>query len=228
MIAINEEFVKTASLIGEPVRATILWTLLDGRSMTASELAIAAETSASNISMHLAKLVQAEILKADHQGRHRYFSFARKDVAYVIEAIASINGSAIKVYSSVLPVNQVRQCRTCYDHLAGKTGVALTDALINKKIIKSKDQVFELTMKGKKWFADLEIDTTELQRMRRSFLRPCLDWSERRYHMAGSLAAALLDKMIAEDWIRKTRNSRAAVVTSKGQKALYEKLKLSL
>ncbi len=223
----KEHFKQTAALIAEPVRATVLWTLLDGKSFTASELAIAADTSASNISMHLSKLLNAGLLKAENHGRHRYYSFARKEIAYAVEALNTlIPSSSKKMMHDDDIIAPVRQCRTCYDHLAGKTGVAITDALLKQRIIAADDNYFGLTVKGKKWFLEWDIDTDALQQQRRSFLRPCLDWSERRYHMAGSLAAALLDKMLLQDWVRRTKNSRAVVVTAKGQKNLYDRLKV--
>jgi len=227
MNAIKDHFIETAALVSEPVRATILWTLLDGKSFTATELAIAADTSASNISMHLAKLVKADLLKAENHGRHRYYSFSRKEIAYAVEGLAALIPHTIKKYKQVNDsIQPIQQCRTCYDHLAGKTGVAITDALLKQRMITAGDGSFELAAKGKRWFLEMGIDTNELQKQRRSFLRPCLDWSERRYHIAGSLAAAFLDKMLLQDWIRKIKNSRAVVVTAKGQKNLYEKLKM--
>lgn len=227
MIAMKEQFKETVALVAEPVRATILWTLLDGKSFTATELAMAADTSASNISMHLAKLVNAGLLKAEYHGRHRYYSFAGKEVAYAIEAISSlVPFDSKKTTAAIDEVPAIKKCRSCYDHLAGKTGVAVTDALLKQKIISAGDKEFDLTAKGKKWFSELGIDVKELQQQRRSFLRPCLDWSERRYHIAGSLAAAFLQKMFEEDWVRRIKNSRALVVTAKGEKLLYEKLKV--
>jgi DNA-binding transcriptional ArsR family regulator len=223
----KEHFKETAALIGDPVRATVLWTLLDGKSFTATELAITADTTPSNISMHLSKMVNAGLLKAENHGRHRYYSFARKDIAYAVEALTTlIPPSSAKIKKESADILPVQQCRTCYDHLAGKTGVAITDALIKQKIIVLNKNEFKLTTKGKNWFDKLHIDTDELLQQRRSFLRPCLDWSERRYHIAGSLAAALLDKMLQQDWVRKTKNSRAVIVTAKGQKNLYDQLKL--
>jgi DNA-binding transcriptional ArsR family regulator len=227
MIVMKDHFKNTAALICEPVRATILWTLLDGKAFTATELAIAADTSASNISMHLARLVHANLLKAESHGRHRYYSFSRKEIAYAVEAIAALVPQSSKPPMEVNhTISPVQQCRTCYDHIAGKTGVAVTDALLKQKIITASNNNFELTSKGKKWFLEMDIDTDELQQQRRSFLRPCLDWSERRYHIAGALAAALLDKMFQQDWVRRVKNSRAVVVTAKGQKNLYERLKI--
>src|SRR5882762_2925095 len=124
----EHHFKEIAALIGDPVRATIMWKLLDGKAFTATELAIAADTSASNISMHLARLLQAGLLRVENQGRHRYYKFARKEIAYAIEAMASlitVPAVAGKTNSDEMPA--IKYCRTCYDHLAGKTGVALTD-----------------------------------------------------------------------------------------------------
>ena len=223
----KERFKETAALIAEPIRATILWTLMDGRAFTATELAIAADTSASNISMHLARLVRGGLLKVESQGRHRYYALSGPETAYAMEALAALSSPAAAVAGKVDP-SPIKLCRTCYDHLAGKTAVTITDALLKQGMMTSVDSGFGLTAKGKRWFGELGINVDELATLRRSFLRPCLDWSERRYHIAGSLAAALLDKMLQEDWIRRTRNSRAVVVTGKGQKELYTLLKVGV
>ena len=217
----ESRFKEIASLIGDPTRATILWVLLDGKAFTATELAIAADTSPQNISMHLSKLVQAELLSVESQGRHKYYKFSNKDIAYAIEALANLIPPAKA--TKTIKENPVTHCRTCYDHLAGKMGVLITDSLLQQKII---DPDFEVSKKGEKWFAAFGIDMDELRQQRRSFLRPCLDWSERRHHIAGSLAAALLDRMLEDDWMRRTKNSRAIVITAKGQKKMYEYFKI--
>ena len=225
----ENEFKQIAGLIGDPTRASIMWALLDGKAFTATELALAAATTPQNISMHLAKLVQADLLNVENQGRHRYYKYARKEVAYAIEAMANLLPPAsVKSPGEKENNSAIKHCRTCYDHLAGKVGVAVTDGLLKQKILVENNNQFEVSVKGEKWFAAFDIDADELKQQRRSFLRPCLDWSERRYHMAGSLAAAFLNKMIEQDWFRATKNSRAMVVTAKGQKKLYEYFKLIL
>src|SRR3954468_4807136 len=142
----ESRFKEIASLIGDPTRATILWVLLDGKAFTATELAIAADTSPQNISMHLSKLVQAELLSVESQGRHKYYKFSSKDIAYAIEALANLvpQSKAMKTVKE----NSVTHCRTCYDHLAGKVGVSITDSLLQQKII---DADFEVSRKGEKW-----------------------------------------------------------------------------
>lgn len=225
----KHEFKETAALVAEPVRATILWTLLDGKAYTATELAVAADTSSSNISMHLTKLLNAGLVKVETQGRHRYYGYAGKEVAYAVEALAALMPFAAKKPSPEKEeVPALRQARTCYDHLAGKAGVTIAEALVKQKIIIVANNDFELSAKGKKWFVGLGIDPDELEQQRRSFVRPCLDWSERKHHLAGSLAAALLDKMLKEDWMRKLKSSRALIITAKGQKMLYEMLRVNI
>lgn len=225
----EEQFKQIAALIGDPTRAAIMWTLLDGKAFTATELAMAANTTAQNTSMHLAKLVQANLLTVESQGRHRYYKYARKEVAYAIEAMANLLPAPDnKANSNSEPHSAIKHCRTCYDHLAGKVGVAITDSLLQQKILVQQNKEFVVSKKGIQWFAAFDIDIAALQQQRRSFVRPCLDWSERRYHMAGSLAAALLQAMLSADWLRTTQHSRALVITGKGQKQLYTYFKLAL
>lgn len=214
---------QIASLIGDPVRAVILWTLLDGRAYTATELAISTNTSPQNISMHLGKLIQADLLIAEKQGRHRYYRFSRQEVAYAIEAIAHLipNEKQKKMVSHQHNA-AIAHCRTCYDHLAGKIGVSIADSLLKQRMLLQKADLFELSSKGEKYMGQLGINLPELRQQRRIFLRPCLDWTERRYHIAGALGAALLDLMLADDWIRRTHQSRAIVVTARGEKKMQE------
>lgn len=209
-------------LIGDPVRVNILWTLLDGKAYTASELAMSTDTSLQNISMHLSKLTQADLLTVEKQGRHRYFRFSRDEVAYAIEGLVNlVPEGKRKNIGDENEIPDIQYCRTCYDHLAGKIGVMITAQLIKQKLLRlSEEKSFVLTTKGKGLFESLEIDTGNLKSQRRTFARPCLDWSERKYHLAGSLGAALLEKILQEDWIRRTKNSRVIVITSKGRKEL--------
>jgi DNA-binding transcriptional ArsR family regulator len=223
----EKEIGYITSLIGDPVRTNILWTLLDNRAYTATELAISADTSPQNISMHLNKLVQADLLAVESQGRHKYYKFSKPEVAYVIEAIGNLlpNEKHKKIISNKAN-SEIKYCRTCYDHLAGKVGVLITEALLEQKIIELDTNIYNVTKKGAIFFADLEINIEELKKCRRIFAKPCLDWSERKHHLAGSLGAALLDKMLSLDYIRRTKNSRAIVITSKGKLHLYDRFKV--
>jgi DNA-binding transcriptional ArsR family regulator len=218
---------QIASLIGEPVRAKILWSLLDGRAYTARELAIGADTTPQNLSMHLGKLLRAGLLVVEVQGRHRYYTFSREEVAYAIEAMANL----VPIQQMTRPdpdTVPIKFCRTCYDHLAGKVGVLITESLLQQKLIVYRDRALDTTSKGVGWFAENGIDCEALKLQRRSFIKPCLDWTERRHHLAGALGAALLDKMLAEHWFRRTANSRAVVVTPKGAQALVTYFKIQL
>ena len=223
----EEQFIKIATLIGDPTRASIMWALLDGKAFTATELAIVANTSPQNISMHLVKLLDADLLCVEKQGRHKYYRFSNKEIAYAIEGMANLISRPVvsdkKVVGKLPPI---KYCRTCYDHLAGKIGVALTNSLVEQNIIIDANTNFEISLEGEKWFSDFGINIEELKKQRRLFLKPCLDWSERKNHMAGSLAASLLNKMIANDWLRKTTNSRAIIITGKGEKELLRYFKI--
>jgi len=223
----EDQFIKTASLIGDPTRASILWTLMDGRAFTATELAVSVNTSPQNISMHLGKLLDADLLCVEKQGRHKYYRFSNKEVAYALEAMASLVPKP-EVASKNKTENYppIKFCRTCYDHLAGKIGVALTDSLLEQKIIVNQNNTFEISSDGKKWFSDFGINLEEAQKQKRIFLKPCLDWSERRNHIAGSIGTLLFNKMLKEDWLRKTENSRAITVTGKGEKELLKYFKI--
>ncbi|OQP49832.1 transcriptional regulator [Niastella yeongjuensis] len=223
----DSQFGNITSLIGDPIRSIVLWTLLDGRAYTATELAICADTSAQNISMHLSKLVRADLLTVESQGRHRYYRFSRQEVAYAIEALANLISHKDQVKETAIDISDIKYCRTCYDHLAGRVGVLVTEKLIAQKIIELQNKVYTLTTKGDKFFRDFGIDVNELKNKRRLFARPCLDWSERKYHLSGSLGAALLNEMLQADWLRRKKNSRAIVITSKGQAGLYSKFKIS-
>tara|TARA_R110000744_G_scaffold181026_2_gene300020 strand:+ start:645 stop:1328 length:684 start_codon:yes stop_codon:yes gene_type:complete len=225
----EENFISTASLLCEPSRAKIVWKLLDGRAYTASELALVSGLSATSVSNHLSKLLNGEIVKVDVQGRHRYYSFANSEVAYVVESMANLSNQ--KLTSKVdnqLSKNDVKYCRTCYDHLAGKVGVLIADKLVSKKIIELREKSYVVTENGNKFFSDFDLDLTELQEQRRYFAKACLDWSERKYHLAGSLGNALLKKMLELDWVRRTKNSRAIVITSVGRSGIRDKFGIEL
>ncbi|MDC8100726.1 MULTISPECIES: ArsR/SmtB family transcription factor [Chryseobacterium] len=225
----EKEIGYITSLIGDPIRTTILWSLLDNKAYTATELAIHADTSPQNISMHLNKLVQADLLTVERQGRHKYYRFSKPEVAYAIEAIGNLipNDRHKKIVSNT-DNSSIKYCRTCYDHLAGKVGVLLTEALLTHKIIDFDVNTYIVTKSGTRFFAELEVNIEDLKKQRRAFARPCLDWSERKHHLAGSLGAALLDKMLSLDYVRRTKNSRAILLTSKGKQYLYERFKISV
>ena len=219
----DNQFAIVASLIGEPARATMLWNLLDGKAYTAGELALSAGLSAQSASNHLNKLIEAELLKMEKQGKHRYYRFAKPEVAYAIEAIANLVPPKAKAAPQKQFANgDIQFARTCYDHLAGKIAVGLAQSLVQQKIIKLQGEEYVVTKTGTAWFDKLGIDVEAVQQQKRAFARPCLDWTERKYHLAGSLGAALLDQMLAKNWLRRKPNERTVVLTGKGERALQE------
>jgi DNA-binding transcriptional ArsR family regulator len=224
----ESQFSKLTSLIGDPVRSKIMWALLDGRAFTATELAIYADTTSQNISMHLQKLVSSDLLSVEKQGRHRYYNYSRADISYAIEALANLIPASGKNIPLKIMDEPIRYCRTCYDHLAGKVGVTITDTLIEQQLILKNGPDFTVSSEGESFFNTLNIDITLLRKQKRSFARACLDWSERKSHLAGSLGSALFDLMIANNWMRRTQNSRAIVVTGKGRKMLLERFKIEV
>ncbi len=216
---------SVAELIGEPARAAVLVALLDGRSLTAGELALIANVSAQSASAHLSKMV----VKARSSGRHRYYSLAGPDVAHAMEALGAI---ATLPRPSTAPQSQneleIRKARSCYDHLAGRIAVEMVKALETSKVIRiSGDRDYELGRNGRSWFSNLGIDTDALQRSRRSFACQCLDWTERRPHLAGALGAELCARTLALGWFARQRNKRALRVTHKGTRELHTRFGIS-
>ncbi len=222
-----EAFASISGLICEPARAKMLWNLLDGRAFTASELAVVADISATSASNHLSKLIEADIIKVEAQGRHRYFSFSKPEVAYAVEALANLAGNSSSNRKEIVS-SGVKYCRTCYDHLAGFVGVKFAEALKQKGYIKQSDAGYLVTEQGWKWFAVFDIFKNDFENNRRPLTRQCLDWSERRPHLAGQLGAAVLKKMMDKKWFKKVQFSRELIVTSKGRQGFYNLLGIPL
>jgi DNA-binding transcriptional ArsR family regulator len=204
-----------AALIGDPTRAGFLLALTEKDALPLSELARLAGVSNSTASIHLGKLVDAGLLSVEPHGRHRYFRLANPAVATALEALAAI--APPRPVSSTQEANGIRAARTCYDHLAGEVGVALLDGLRRKRIVRTRDSNVELTPSGRKRFEELGVD---LAPTRRQFTRLCLDWSERRYHLAGALGAALTRQLFELGWIQRSASGRAVRVTAKGRRGL--------
>ncbi|MFT3674392.1 MAG: winged helix-turn-helix domain-containing protein [Chitinophagaceae bacterium] len=217
-----EKFSKITALICEPVRAKILWSLLDGKAYTATELAAFANISITSASNHLSKLLDADFLKVETQGRHRYFTFSNADVAYAVEALAQL--SDIGTTEDVIKNKStgIKYCRTCYDHLAGFAGVQLTEAMEKKGYLKKDGKQYLVTKNGWTWLQLFEVKQSNYSNIRRPITRQCLDWSERRPHLAGQLGADLLQIMLKKQWFKKKQFSRELVVTAKGCREIYE------
>lgn len=208
-----------AALIGEPTRAAMLIALLDGRELPASDLAKAAHLSPAATSLHLAKLVQGGLLVARKEGRHRYYGLASHDVAHALEALGLVSTRPPPAAAERTPL---RNARTCYDHLAGVLSVALTERLrVSRRLVAREDRTFEITDEGGRWFAtELAIDVGALAHGKRTLARQCLDWTERRPHVAGALGAAMLDTFLTRRWVARAKDTRALRITTVGQQAL--------
>lgn len=218
-----------AALLGDPTRATMLDALMDGRARPAGELARTAGIAPSTASEHLARLVAGRLLVVEPSGRERLYRLASADVAEVLEALSRL-GSEQPV-SSLRAAGRrdaLQAARTCYDHLAGRLGVAVTDALIARDVLRSHDGSFELSEDGAVFLAEIGVDVDGARARKRVFARSCLDWSERRPHLAGALGAALADAALGHGWVRRRPNDRALDVTPHGVAALRERLGVSV
>jgi DNA-binding transcriptional ArsR family regulator len=211
-----------AALISEPARGRMLVALLDGRSLPATELAQRAGITCQTASSHLAKLAQGRLLKVIPQGRHRYYRIANARVADLLESMARF--APINEVAEPGPKSPIQIARTCYNHLAGSLGVRLTEAIVDRKYLRVIGRDYQLTRKGTEWFADLAIDINALRKSGRVFARQCLDWSERRNHLAGALGSALAEQLFERGWTKRLRESRAVQITELGRRELKDRL----
>src|SRR5215475_10590953 len=213
---------SVGDLIGEPARSAILICLLDGRARTAGELAFTANISAQSASGHLSKLIDGGLLTARSSGRHRYFSLAGPEVAFALEALGAIATKArpaatVREHSS----DGLNEARSCYDHLAGRIAVELAQKLEDRQIIRSGGtRDYELGKEGWSWFTGFGIDVEPLKRTRRCFARKCVDWTERRPHLAGALGMALYSRLLTLGWVARRRDTRAVRITEAGARQL--------
>jgi DNA-binding transcriptional ArsR family regulator len=231
----ENDFAPAAALLADPTRAAILRALLPGRPLAAGELARVAGVGAATASHHLAKLLGGGMVAVAQQARHRYYQLAGHEVAAALEAIGLI--------SPMVPARSLRQsrearahaeARTCYDHLAGRAGVELLDALLREGLLagglnsgelnsgEPAASHFELTRSGRKKLCSFGIDIEEIRRSRRQFAGACMDWTQRRHHLNGALAAAITGRMFTLGWIERGTRRRSVVVTERGVRGLAE------
>lgn len=225
----SPNIVEVASLIGEPSRVAILLSLLGGKSLPASELARSARITPQTASSHLAKLVEGGLLISQSYGRHRYYRLATAEVGHALEALHAIaSPKPIRSLRESDQLRQMRYARTCYDHLAGEIGVALTDRLIELGLIEESGKDFVLNESGKQKLHGFGVEVEGNIKSRRSFARQCLDWSERRHHLAGSLGASLTNRLFELGWIERMPDNRAVRVTEAGITGLSQEFGLQL
>ncbi len=223
----TNEISNIAILIGEPARTAMLCTLMHGQSLTATELANSANITPQTASAHLARLVDAKLLTVHRQGRHRYHRLATPEVAKFIESainLAQLSPAPTRPIFTGPRDQAMRRARTCYDHFAGRLGVAITDSMLKKKWIEFDDEAGSLTARGARALARAGIDLQQAGQKpsRRPICRPCLDWSERRPHIAGKVGAAICQHFFHHDLVRRVADSRALQLTAKGQVVLRE------
>lgn len=204
----------TAALLGDPARANMLLALMDGRALTAKELAYAAHVSPQTTSGHLAKLAAAGLLALQKQGRHHYYRLASPLVAEMVESIMAVADPSPARRATWRGGEALRNARTCYDHLAGRLGVGLADALCTGGHLTLAADGGALTASGRRL---LQAFGAEAAAGKQVFCRPCLDWSERRPHIAGRLGAALAARCFELGWIARQRDTRAVTITPAGQ-----------
>jgi DNA-binding transcriptional ArsR family regulator len=242
------DLARTAALIGDPGRARVLRALADGRELAASVLAHEAGVAASTASVHLSKLVEGGLVKAERRGRHRYFRLAGPEVARAMEALAEIAPEApVRSLREGTKAQAVRAARTCYDHLAGRLGVTIMSALIadgaltggdghhhrarareDRPSAPGRDLDYRLTDEGADKLTDLGVDVDRALAGPRTPIRYCIDWSEQDHHLSGALGAALAARLFDLGWVKRLPRTRAVLVTDDGRRGLGEQFGIEL
>jgi len=216
------DIAMVAALVGDPARANMLTALLSGRALTASELAQEAGITPQTASSHLAKLESGGLIEPEKQGRHRYYRLSDPDVADVLERLAGLAARTGHMRVRTGPKEPaLRRARICYDHLAGDLGVQMLDSMKAQKLVRQKKQDIELTADGERFLVDsLQISPEMLAHPRRPVCKACLDWSERRHHLAGTLGAAMMARFTELKWAARdeTPGSRVVSFSRNGEK----------
>jgi len=211
---------EIAALFGDPTRAGIVTSLWDGRARPAGELARLAGVAPATASEHLARLVEGAVLRVEPRGRHRYFRIAGPRVAEALETLAELLPPRASAPETDGAHAALVRARMCYDHVAGRLGVTITEALLTRRLLHWREQSLALAPAGRRWFERLGVDVGLLERGRRPLVRGCLDWTERREHLGGALGASLAMHLLERDWIRRERGSRALLVTREGRSGM--------
>lgn len=220
-MAADMKLAEIAAMLADPSRARLLLAMMDGRSHTAKELAYLAGISPATASAHLGKLLGLGLIAVTPSGRHRYYRIGSEAVCRMIEAVGAVAAEATAPPVRLLRADrELRLARTCYDHIAGQVGVLIAEHLQETGGVILSDEGGEITPAGEAIFADLDIDLSELKQARRIFCRPCLDWTERRNHLAGAVGAALCTRLFELGWITRMRDTRALTIPAAGRAGL--------
>ncbi|KFI32434.1 ArsR family transcriptional regulator [Haematobacter missouriensis] len=215
----DPDIARTAALVADPARSAMLLGLMDGRALTAGELAEIAGVSKQTASSHLARLLDGDVLLVEAQGRHRYFRLAGAHVAALLEALMVFSSDAAPPIRPGPTEPALRKARVCYDHLAGEMGVYLHDRMVAEGWLTPD---LSVTDRGWAKLAALDVSEGTLPQSRRPLCRTCLDWSERRHHIAGRLGRTMLDRFIALSWARREPGSRIISFSRKGERAFMD------
>lgn len=229
----DADVAPAAALLADPARVAMLMALMDGRALPAGELARAGGVSASTASSHLGRLLKAGWIGVEDQGRHRYMRLINPDVAGLLEALAVVGGPPAAPYQQKSgPPEELRLARSCYDHLAGRAGVAMAEALVKEGTLVEEGRLYTVTSEGQSRLARLGIEVSalaeETRRNRRYLAKACLDWSERRHHIAGALGTALLEFLLERGWFERRRGSRGLRLTNSGRRAMQKEFEIQL
>jgi DNA-binding transcriptional ArsR family regulator len=212
-----------AALIGDPARANMLTALMSGKALTVSELAGEAGVTIQTASSHLSKMEECGLLQPHKQGRHKYFALATDDVAHVLEGLMGLAAGAGHLRKRPGPKDEnLRKARVCYNHLAGDMGTRLYDSLSSQGFICAESEGVTLTDKGATFVIEFGIDLIALLEKKVPLCRECLDWSERRPHLSGSLGRALLSRFESLSWVKRDQKSRAVLFSASGDKAFAQ------
>ncbi|QPC86491.1 helix-turn-helix domain-containing protein [Mesorhizobium sp. NBSH29] len=211
------DIARIASLVGDPARANMLTALMGGGALTASELALEAGVTVQTASSHLSKLMEGGLLSLAAEGRHRYYGLSGPQIAAMLEAIMGVAATVGPRRVRPGPRDaSMREARVCYDHLAGHHAVAMLDGFLTRNVLVRDGNDITIGAEGEHFFEAVGIDPLAAQKGRRPMCRSCLDWSVRRAHLAGTLGAAIYDKILAERWARRDAHSRAVIFSPKG------------
>ena len=214
---------RVAALIGDPARANMLTALMSGKALTATELAAEAGVTLQTASGHLAKLLDGQLVQVRRQGRHKYFALAHADVGATLEALMGLAAGQGSLRTRTGPKNaQLRQARVCYNHLAGQMGVQMFQSMLARDLLREDGEALGLTPQGEAFVTGFGVDLDGLSAGRAPLCRSCLDWSERRTHLAGSLGRAMLSEMEKLRWLRRDKDSRALIFSPRGMQAFKE------
>ena len=224
----NQHLSLTANLLGDPGRAAIVLSLMDGLALPAGELASIANVAPQTASGHLARLIDGGLLSVERRGRHRYYRLSSPEVADAIEALLVLTARP-KSRERTVTAGSLAHARTCYAHLAGWLGVQIAEELERRGLLRvSGPKHYTVTAAGRTWFESLDIEMSEDTRALSKLARRCLDWTERRHHLAGPLGCSMYKRLVELRWVVPIRGTRAVRVSLEGKSRLWELLRLPI